>query len=85
MVAKTTTSNSVTATHYDEAITTSSQDTVTLSPARSGYRIAKPKASVKWGPSISHSIKLTMTTDDEVSGFEPIFMSGFYKVFREDI
>lgn len=83
-VAKTTTSSSITGTHYGEAISTAAEDTITLSPSRSGYRVAKPSASVKW-PGISHSIKLSISTDDETIGFEPLFLSGFYKVIREDI
>lgn len=69
-VAKTTTENSVTCTHYGDTSTTGTA--FTMSPARSGYRVAVPAFDEKLSSDPFHSFKFEMTTDNEACGFEPL-------------
>jgi len=82
-VAKTVTTNSITLTHYGDTNTTGTS--YTLSPSRTGYRVASPKLSEKdMGDYVYHRFKLSMTTDNETVGFEPLFLGIKYMVVRED-
>jgi hypothetical protein len=69
-VAKTVTANNVTCTHY--ADTSSTGVAHTLSPAKSGYRIADDYFDDHLNGNPFHSFKYEMVTDDETVGFEPI-------------
>lgn len=81
--AKTTTTNSITLTHYGDTNATGTD--YTLSPARTGYRVASPKLSEKdMGDYVYHRFKMSMTTDDESVGFEPLFVALKYIPVRED-
>ena len=81
--AKTTTTNSITLTHYGETKTTGTA--YTLSPANTGYRVASPKLSEKdMGDYVYHRFKMSMTTDNESVGFEPLFIALKYIPVRED-
>jgi len=82
MVAKDTTSNEITLTHYGD--TKSSGTDLTLSPANDGYRIAKPGISAAKGSYNYHGFKFVMITDDEDIGFEPVFLVVKYMPTRED-
>jgi len=76
MVAKSTTSNSLSVTHYVDSST--SGDSYTMSPSTSGKRIASVTQDIgKNG--VLHSTKFEMTTDDETVGFEPVKAMYFYE------
>jgi hypothetical protein len=81
-VAKTTTSNSVTLTHYSDG--SSSGTAHTMSPARSGYRLAQPIFDDHLPADPFHSFKLTMITDDETIGFEPLALVATYHPTHKD-
>jgi len=81
-VAKTTTANSITLTHYPDTSTTGT--TKTLTPAKSGYRIADTLKGDNWKGTL-HSFKFSMTTDDETIGFEPLHFAIAYKPIRIDM
>ena len=80
MVAKSITTNSVTGTHYGDTNTTGT--TFTMSPVVTGKRVAQVIKGEKFGPSIFHSLKFSMTTSDETIGFEPLYLEALYKVAR---
>lgn len=76
MVAKATTTNSVSLTHYRD--TSTSGTSYTLSPTASGRRVASPVISADVNTASLHRFKLTMATDDEDYAFEPISLGVFY-------
>ncbi len=79
-VAKETTSNSITVTHYADMNNTGND--VVLEASRAGYRVASPVQSVggyKWPKAAFHRLKFVISTDDETIGFEPLWISGFFK------
>jgi hypothetical protein len=82
-VAKTTTSNSITLTDYVDGSTTGKVVTA-ISPKKSGYRIYKSNRSLAL-TGVTHGFKAEMTTSDETIPFEPLVLSGLYKVIGEDI
>jgi hypothetical protein len=82
--AKTNTSNEIDITHYGDTDTTGTT-VPAISPASTGKRIAKASKSVKLGGHVFHSLKMTMTTNDETKGFEPLWLGVFYKIIREDL
>ena len=81
--AKTNTTNSVNVTHYGDTGTTGTS--LTMSPVKSGYRVADVLKGTKLGPHIFHSIKFSMTTNNEPTGFEPYYLGIVYKVARLDM
>lgn len=76
-VSKTTTPNNVTVNHYADT-STSATNTFTLDPERSGKRITSAKKDMDTD-GIYHSFKLSLSTDDETFGFEPLYLAGFFK------
>ncbi len=82
MVAKTNTSNSVTVTHYGDSKT--SGTSFTMSPVKSGYRIADPNKGHSFGPHITHRFKFQISTNNETWGFEPLYLTLLYKPVRLD-
>jgi hypothetical protein len=83
MVAKSTTTNLVNYTHY--ADTSTSGTTITMSPAATNKRIANVVANINSPIGVFHSPKLAMTTSNEATGFEPLYLGYFYKVEREHL
>lgn len=83
-LAKGTTTSVVTLTHYGDCITTSTE-TATSDPTVSGKRVAQTKESLDWGNYTFHSIKCSITTDNETIGYEPIGLSIYWKPVRVDI
>ncbi len=81
-VAKTTTTNNITCSHYTD--TSSTATTHTMSPARSGYRIAKPHFDDKLQADPYHALKFTITTDNETCGFEPTALVATFHGQQED-
>jgi len=49
-----------------------------MSPIRTGFRLAAPELTEKLDGDPFHSFKLTITTDDEVIGFEPLALVAAY-------
>ncbi len=84
-VAKSTTTNTVTATHYGDGITTSALTTATFIVKDTTHRFVKPTKSVKWGSFLFHSISCSLTTSDENCGFEPIGLGIMWELVREGI
>ena len=83
MVAKGTTSSTVTVTHYGDMNQTGK--TVTLSPSKSGYDVTMPAYGASgsvWGSHVFHRLKFTISTNDETIGFEPLWVSGLYELSR---
>lgn len=83
-VAKTTTTNSLSLTHYGDCLS-SSTDTASLRVTSSGKRVAKDKISISWGNHVFHSFHCSMTTSNENIGYEPIGLAIGYKTIREDL
>ncbi len=84
-VAKATTTNTVTATHYGDGITTSALTTATFIVKDTTHRFVKPTKSVKWGSFLFHSISCSLTTSDENCGFEPVGIGILYEIVRESV
>ena len=81
-VAKATTANEVTLTHYADGATAGTD--MTLSPARTGYRLAQPSTQQRISGDPFHSFKCVMTTDDETIGFEPLaLVVGFHPTHKD--
>lgn len=81
MVAKTTTANSVTLSHFKNTGTAVNK-TIEMSPSDSGYSVSDPVMTDGLGPFVTHRFKLEMTADDEIKGFEPLFLSLAHKLVR---
>lgn len=80
-VAKNVTSNSVTLTHYGDSSTAGTA--ITLSPAATGKRLAIGRAiGTGLGPFNFHSFKLQLTTSNETTGFEPLYLGLLYRDIR---
>lgn len=80
--AKNTTTNSVTVTHYGDTQTTGTTLTP-ISLANSSKRLSDRVKSVNTGKHVFHSLKLSMTTNNETIGFEPLQLGVFYKDMNE--
>lgn len=84
-VAKATTTDSVTITHYGDCITTSGSTTVTTGLKSTTHRVIKANKSVNWGDYIFHSLNFSFTTDDEDVSYEPIGLAVRFKITKEDV
>lgn len=82
-LSKTTTANSISLTHYIDG--KSSGTAYTLSPLRTNYRIIEGVKNINSDPGIFHSFDVSLTTNDELIGFEPLAMVVFYEIVREHI
>ena len=80
--AKNITVNSIILTHYGEGATAGTTLTP-ISPANSSGRIISKVKSENTGKHVFHSLKASMTTDDETIGFEPLALGVFYQDARE--
>jgi hypothetical protein len=83
MVAKSTTTNLVSYTHYVDTSLTGT--TITMTPVASGKRISNVVANINSVPGVFHSPKFVMTTNNETVGFEPLYAGYFFKVEREHL
>jgi len=73
---KSTTAQTITATHYVDGILVGDATTTTISMSKAGYRIFRayfPTGGRYVG--VYHSTKFTITTTDENRGFEPLLVS----------
>jgi len=75
------TSKDFTITHYGDSSTSGSE--IYMSPRRDGYRTIRTSEHKKLGSHIFHSWKFEISTDNEVTGFEPLFFACLYKVSRD--
>lgn len=80
-VAKTTTSNSVTCTLYEDTATSGVDKT--MSPAKSGYHLADPYFDEQLTGNPFHSLKFVMSTNNETIGFEPLAVIVGYSLTHE--
>jgi hypothetical protein len=77
--SKATTTNNIQITHYVDGNNTG--QTFTMSPTKSGYRLTMPVASRdQYGT--FHRIMMSMTTNNEVRGFEPLYIGGWFTPWR---
>lgn len=84
-VAKISTTNNVTITHYGDGSSSGSPDTVSASINASGKRIALKNESILWGNYIFHGFDCSLTTNNENIGYEPVGIGVYYLIIREDI
>lgn len=82
--AKNTTSNSIAITHYGDGATSGTSLTP-MSPANPNGRLTSRVKSENTGKHVFHSLKLSMVTNDEDIGFEPLQLGIFYKDMSEHI
>ena len=83
-ISKATTASNVTITHYGDCKTTSTE-TTSSDPTDTSARVAQTKDSLNWGNYTFHSLKCSITTDNESIGYEPIGLSIYWKPVRIDI
>ena len=82
--ATNTTTNTVAVSYYKDC-NTSADYSFTLAPQASGKNVAQDVHSLGGeGPATFHDFSLSMTTDNEVVGFEPIFCGIIYQWKRYD-
>jgi hypothetical protein len=83
-VAKTTTTNTITATHYgDTATTGTTLKSGAFAPQKTGYRIAQPFVTDNLGRYTFHSLEFSQTTTNETVPFEPIALGLKYHVMSD--
>lgn len=82
-LSKTTTANDLAITHYADTNTTGTT-VVAMDPTSATNRLRQIVRSVSLDATL-HSLKFIMTTNDETIGFEPLYVSMFYHLLREDI
>jgi len=81
-VSKTETTDKIIMYHYGD---TNEEDTnFTIDPKKVGHRVIEYVKSHDLGANVFHSFRATISTRDETVGFEPLAISGFYKLIRED-
>jgi len=82
-LAKSNTSNNVSLVWHGDGIESGTTLSSSISPQKSGYRITKSNLFQTHGPNVFHEYELSLTTNDEARGFEPLFMALRYHT-RED-
>jgi len=82
-VAKTVTDQDITITHYGDSSTTGTE--FDEEPTKTGYRTIRTTYHKSLGRHLFHSWKFEMTTDDETTGFEPLFFSCLYRIIGQYI
>ncbi len=70
-------------THYGDGKTTGTTFNP-VDPTNAGYRIVNVPIHTKSGKRTFHSLKFSMTTNDEPVGFEPLFYGATYRVYRRE-
>ena len=85
-VAKNTTANSMTVTHFGDTATSGNVVDAAFSPADATKRLKTRilNAGSK-GPHVHHEFQLALTTDDEACGCEPIYIVAYYDGERQDV
>jgi hypothetical protein len=83
-VSKSTTTNSVTLTHYGDSGTVSSK-TISHAVKNTIQSTVQKVEGVNWGNYTFHSIQAVLITSDENCGYEPIGLEIRWRPIREDI
>ena len=84
-ICKTTTTATITLNHYADGSSTASTPVTTVIPNnKSGRRFYKFQRSVSFRGN-THSLEFTTTTNNEYGGFDPLYVSGLYKVIDYDM
>ena len=83
VVAKSTTTNKITMTHYGNSKDTGSEKIIGTDV--SGQRVSDILKGDDWGPFSTHSFKGSITTNNEAIGFEPLYIGLAYKIIRIDL
>jgi hypothetical protein len=81
MASKATTTVDVTLTHYIDTL--SSGTDYTIDPTDATHRLAFPVKIANSAPGLFHSFKMTITTNNEACGFEPIMLGVYFSPIRE--
>ena len=81
---KSTTVNTIEITHYGDSSTSGTALTAVETTPVTGRRVVQSEENINLGDHITHSLKYTMTTDDETWGFEPMFAVLEYNVIGQD-
>jgi hypothetical protein len=87
-IAKETTTGTIAVSHYGDSSTTASVPAITpISMSNSGKRLFNVFRSFGKTPLVHvlHSLKYTISTNGETSGFEPIYAIIGYKVVGDDV
>ncbi|MFZ5989426.1 MAG: LamG domain-containing protein [Bacillota bacterium] len=84
-VAKTLTSANISIFHYGDASSTVSQTAFTQTQQKSGYELILPVDKFNHHEYTFHSLKFTVSTDNETFGFEPVMVGILGEVLREDL
>jgi hypothetical protein len=82
--SKGTTAQTVAITHYGDSSSTGTTLTA-ADPTASGYRLSDEYAHQRLGPHVFHEYQMTISTDDETTGFEPVFFTVYYETDRPDV
>ena len=87
MKSKSTTTNTVTVTHYGDSKTSGTiiDSANGFDPTNASANISDQRKSTDIGPHVFHSLEFSMTTNDETKGFEPLFVGGYYEIQRKSI
>jgi hypothetical protein len=81
--AKTSATGTIAVTHYGDGLSTGTTFNP-VDPTKANYRIVNVPIHTKSGQRTFHSVKFSMTTNDESVGFEPMFYGITYRVFRRE-
>jgi hypothetical protein len=82
--AKTVTAQTVAMVYYNDT-QTASYGATTVSPARSGYRLINTVIHNKDVMSTFHGFQFSISTTDETTGFEPMYLGVRYTVFPRQL
>lgn len=83
-VKKSTTSSTVAVTHYSEAASSASSQAITAIALSGSNRIISGERTLELPPSVFHSLKFVLSTNNENIGFEPLALSLFVRLLRPD-
>jgi hypothetical protein len=84
-VSKSTTTNTVSVSHFGDGINTSSSAAITLAVRNTTNRFVRSTQSVNWGNFLFHSFSFSLTTTNESVAMEPVGLGIMYEVVRESV
>jgi hypothetical protein len=84
VLSKSTTTNSVTITHYGDGNLTGTTETITHAVKSSTYKDLQGRGSVKWGNFTFHSFYCSLITSNESCAYEPIGLELRWRPLHED-
>ncbi len=82
--AKATTTQSVTITHYGDTSSTATMGSPTHAVLSSAKRVLQKICGVDWGNFVFHSIKCSITTNNENVAYEPIGLMLKYRTIHDE-